>query len=425
MSTNRELDRSALNERQLARLHTLLGPVLASNAFYRQKLNAAGIGRPEDIESLAAYSQLPFTTRAELSADQIAHPPYGSNLTYPVERYTRIHQTSGTTGQRLRWLDTAESWDWWGRCWAEVYEGAGVTAADRIFFAFSFGPFIGFWSGHEGASHIGALIVPGGGMSSEQRLDAIVENEITALVCTPTYALHLGEVARARGLDLSATSVRATIHAGEPGANLPATRQLLEKTWGAHCFDHAGATEVGAWGFDCQEHTGLHLNEEEFICEVIDPQSGAAAAEGELVISNLGRSGMPVLRYRTGDRVALDTSPCACGRTSHRLKGGVIGRVDDALIVRGIVVYPSAIENVVRQFPAIGEFAVDIHRRKALDELEVRLELADGANDTLEQLSQALAHRLGLRAEVQIAAPDTLPRFELKARRFTDHRSKT
>ena len=427
MSKHQVSNRNRRSIPQLDRLCALLGPVLEHNAFYRQKLNAAGIQRPEDIGNLAAYGEMPFTTRAELSSDQVLHPPYGSNLTFPAENYTRIHQTSGTTGQRLRWLDTAESWDWWGRCWAEVYQGAGVTAEDRIFFAFSFGPFIGFWSGHEGASRIGALIVPGGGMSSEQRLDAIVENEITVLVCTPTYALHLGEVAHARGLDLASTSVRTTIHAGEPGANLPATRRQLEKTWGARSFDHAGATEVGAWGFDCQEHSGLHLNEDEFICEVIDPQSGKPAEEGELVISNLGRIGMPVLRYRTGDQVSLDTSPCACGRIYNRLKGGVIGRVDDALIIRGIVVYPSAIENVVRQFPAICEFAVDIHRHKNLDELDVRIELADGT-DTTDQfsqaLSQALSHRLGLRANVHITEPDTLPRFELKARRFTDHRRK-
>ena len=221
MSTCERLSRNALTEHQLNRLHTLLGPVLETNAFYRQKLNAAGITRAEDIATLGDLGRLPFTTRAELSADQVAHPPYGTNLTYPPECYTRIHQTSGTTGQRLRWLDTAESWDWWGRCWAQVYRAAGVGDRDRIFFAFSFGPFIGFWSGHQGASHIGALSVPGGGMSSAQRLDAIVENEITVLVCTPTYALHLGEVARDRGLDLAASSVHTTIHAGEPGANLP------------------------------------------------------------------------------------------------------------------------------------------------------------------------------------------------------------
>jgi len=197
---------------------------------------------------------------------------------------------------------------------------------------------------------------------------------------------------------------------------------MLEQTWGARAYDHAGATEVGAWGFDCQEQSGLHLNEGEFICEVIDPDSGAPADEGELVITNLGRTGMPVIRYRTGDRVALDRRPCDCGRSFHRLAGGVIGRVDDALLIRGVVVYPSAIENVVRRFPAVGEFAVDIHRRQALDELELRVELKSGAT-TADKIAQALAHHLGLRAAVAVAAPDSLPRFELKARRFTDHRS--
>ena len=423
MSAGERLSRDALAAQQLKRLHALLRSVLATNAWYRGKLNAAGITHAEDVASLDDVARLPFTTRAELSADQIAHPPYGTNLTYPPERYTRIHQTSGTTGQRLRWLDTAESWAWWGRCWSQVYGAAGVGRRDRIFFAFSFGPFIGFWSGHQGASHIGALIVPGGGMSSAQRLDAIVENEITVLVCTPTYALHLGEVSRDRGLDLAASSVHTTIHAGEPGANLPATRAQIERTWGARCFDHAGATEVGAWGFDCGEQVGLHLNEGEFVCEVVDPQSGAPADEGELVLTNLGRTGMPVLRYRTGDRVALHRAPCACGRTFLRLRGGVIGRLDDALLIRGVVVYPSVIENVVRQFAAVTEFAVDVHRRRALDELEVRLEVNGHAPDTADQVARALAHRLGLRAAIQVAAPNTLPRFELKARRVTDHRT--
>lgn len=422
MSACERLSRDALAEHQFSRLRNLLHAALATNALYRHKLNAAGLAQAADLAALADLARLPFTTRAELSADQIAHPPYGTNLTYPPECYTRIHQTSGTTGQRLRWLDTAASWDWWGRCWAQVYRAAGVGAGDRIFFAFSFGPFIGFWSGHQGASHLGALVVPGGGMSSAQRLDAIVENKITVLVCTPTYALHLGAVARARGLDLAASSVHTTIHAGEPGANIPATRAQIERIWGARCFDHAGATEVGAWGFDCREQAGLHLNEGEFICEVVDPHSGAPADEGELVITNLGRSGMPVIRYRTGDRVALNRTPCACGRTFWRLHGGVMGRLDDALLIRGVVVYPSAIENVVRQFPAVAEYAVDIHRRKALDELEVRLELDSHADDTAGQVERALSHQLGLRPHIQIAAPNTLPRFELKARRITDHR---
>jgi phenylacetate-CoA ligase len=252
--------REELEQIQLEKLRTLLESVLQSNAFYKDKLEGAGLARAADVSNLEAYQRLPFTTKEELSADQVAHPPYGTNLTFGRQHYIRVHQTSGTTGERLRWLDTEESWHWWARCWAAVYNGAGVTALDRIFFAFSFGPFIGFWSAHEGARHIGALAFPGGGMSSEQRLDAILTNQITVLICTPTYALHLAEVAAAEGIDLAASSVRTTIHAGEPGAGLPSTRQRIQEAWGARCYDHAGATEVGAWGFECSEQAGLHLN---------------------------------------------------------------------------------------------------------------------------------------------------------------------
>ena len=243
------------------------------------------------------------------------------------------------------------------------------------------------------------------------------------LVCTPTYALHLAEVAAAQNFDLAQTGVHTTIHAGEPGAGLSATRQRLEEAWGARCFDHAGATEVGAWGFDCQERAGLHLNEAEFICEVVDPTTGEPAEEGELVITNLGRAGMPVIRYRTGDRVVLHNRACACGRTFRRLQGGVVGRIDDALIVRGVIFYPSTIENIVRQFPEVVEFAVHIHRRRNLDEMDLHLELNGAADKAIaDRIGRAIRHNLGLRAAVHIAQRGSLPRFELKARRFTDHR---
>ena len=219
------LGRDALEHIQLRKLQQMLSPVLEHNGFYRRKLSEAGVERPEDVTTLDDYGRLPFTTKQELSADQEASPPYGTNVTYPRDRYIRVHQTSGTTGEPLRWLDTEESWDWWGRCWTSVYTAAGVTAADSIFFAFSFGLFIGFWSAHEGARRIGALAIPGGGMSSEQRVRAILANDITVVVSTPTYALHLAEVAEATGLSLAESSVCTTIHAGEPGASLPATKR--------------------------------------------------------------------------------------------------------------------------------------------------------------------------------------------------------
>jgi phenylacetate-CoA ligase len=418
------MGRDALAEIQIKKFQMLLDRVLESNAFYKNKFEQAGISSSGDIRTLDDLYKLPFTTKQELSADQEASPPYGTNLTFLREQYTRIHQTSGTTGNPLRWLDTEESWKWWARCWASVYKAAGVQSNDKIFFAFSFGPFIGFWSAYEGAHHIKALSIPGGGMSSYQRVNAILTHEVTVLVCTPTYALHLAEVAEEQNIDIRNSNVRITIQAGEPGASLPGTKKRIEEAWGARCYDHAGATEVGAWGYECQAQNGLHINEGEFICEVIDPQSGEAADEGELVITNLGRIGMPIIRYRTGDRVKLLKEPCSCGRSYRRLDGGVIGRIDQVYIVRGINVFPSAIENIVRRFPEVGEFAVDIYRRKTLDEMEVRVEVRNTEPEAFANLvSDEVRNGLGIRVKVTPVPFGTLPRFDLKARRFTDHRT--
>lgn len=419
------LGRSALEEFQLRRFQMMLEPVLDGNRFYQQKLADAGVRKPTDIADLTAYKQLPFTTKQELTADQVANPPYGSNLTFDRTAYTRIHQTSGTTGEPLRCLDTEASWDWWAKCWATVYKAVGVTPRDRIFFAFSFGPFIGFWSAYEGARHIGGLAVPGGGMSSLQRARAIITHDISVLVCTPTYALHLAEVAAEEGIDLVNSSVHTTIHAGEPGASLPATRARIEQAYGAKAFDHAGATEIGGWGFESQAQDGVYVNEGEFIFEVIDPETGEDAVEGELIITNLGRTGFPVIRYRTGDRVRVAETPSPDGRSFRRLEGGVIGRVDDAMTVRGINIFPSAVENVVRRFPEIGEFAVDVHRREELDDMDIRIEIA-GADpaELANALTAEIRNSIGIRANVEAVPHGTLPRFDLKARRFTDHRSR-
>lgn len=417
----------ARQEIQLRKFGTQLETVLAANKFYRSKLSAAGVSSARAIATMDDFTALPVTTKQELAEDQLRYPPYGSNLTFPVERYTKIHQTSGTTGEPLRCLDTEESWSWWASCWAAVYRAAGVTPLDRIFFAFSFGPFIGFWSAYEGARQYGALAVPGGGMSSLQRLQAIITNDISVLISTPTYALHLAEVAEEEGIDIGGSNVRVTIHAGEPGASIPATKARIEKAWGSRCFDHAGATEVGAWGFECQEQAGLHINEAEFLPEVLDPDTSAPTTEGELVLTNLGRTGMPVIRYRTGDRVKIIDDRCGCGRGYRRLEGGVIGRVDDALIVRGVNLFPSAMENLVRRVPEVGEFAIDVYRRDSLDDVEIRIEVTDEAKGdaAVEAVAKELRSGLGIRIKVDAVPFGTLPRFDLKARRITDHRGES
>ncbi len=412
------LDPPALALHQWRRVQALLAAVYgggAGNPFLQRKLRAAGVRAPADVAGWNDFRRLPFTRKIELVADQAAHPPFGTNLTYPLERYVRVHQTSGTTDQPLRWLDTQESWEWWARCWGFVLRAAGVGPSDRVFFPFSFGLFIGFWAGFEGARAIGALAIPGGGQDSPTRLAWMDRLGATALVCTPSYALHLVAVARERGIDLAKLPLRVTVHAGEPGAGIPAVRARIEEGWTVRAFDHAGMTEMGAYGFECAEQAGLHVNETEFIAEVIDPVTERPAREGELVLTNLGRLGSPLVRYRTGDRVRLADAPCACGRTFARLEGGILGRLDDMLIVRGVNVFPSAIEGIVRRFPAVDEFQIEVFRQGALDEVRVLLEV-DDASVTVA-VHEAFRVDLGIRLEVAAVPPRTLPRYELKARR--------
>jgi len=411
------LDVDALRAHQWHRLRRLAEAIYPANPFITRKWSAAGLSTPGDLGVWDDFVRLPFTVKNELVEDQAAHPPFGTNLTYPLERYVRVHQTSGTTGVPLRWLDTDESWAWWSRCWCFVLRGAGLGPGDRVFFPFSFGLFVGFWSGFEGARALGAMAIPGGGQDSAQRLAAIEALGATAICCTPSYALHLAEAARERGLELRKLGLRAMVHAGEPGAGIPAVRARIEEAWGARAYDHSGMTEMGAYGFECAAQAGLHVNESEFIAEVIDPATGAAAREGELVLTNLGRTGSPVLRYRTGDRVRLAEQPCGCGRTFLRLEGGILGRVDDMLIVRGVNVFPSALEGIVRRFPAVDEFVIEVYRRTEMDEVRLLVETSGGA-DVPTAVREAIRVDLGIRVEVVPVPARSLPRYELKARRL-------
>lgn len=420
------LPRASLEALALDKLNRLVAEVGARNEFYRRAWKRHGIADPPSFRSLGDLRRLPHTTKEELVADQREHPPFGSGLTYPLDRYVKLHQTSGTTGHPLRWLDTADSWAWWIRCWSFVYGGAGVGPEDRLMFAFSFGPFVGFWSGFEAAASVGAVAIPGGGQDSALRLKTLDDTGATVLVCTPSYALHLARVARDQGLDPAKTSVRKTIHAGEPGASIPGTRQQIEEAWGATCFDHYGLTEVGAVGFQCgADPQAMHVNESEFVFEVRDPASGEVSAdgEGELVVTNLGRQGSPLFRYRTGDLVRLVREPCLCGRSFARLEGGVRGRVDDMLVVRGVNVFPGAIENVVRRHPLVDEFRIEVSKRNEMDQVRVLLDLGEGpsapeAEREAAAVSRELRSSLGIRVDVDKAPPGSLPRAEMKAKRL-------
>jgi phenylacetate-CoA ligase len=421
------LSREALGTLQLGKLQEMMTELWGKNRFYTEKWTRAGL-QPGDVRSLADLTHLPLTTKSELMADQAAHAPFGTNLTYLIDRYIRIHQTSGTTGVPLKVLDTADSWNWWGKCWAHVLSGSGVTAGDRVFLAFAFGPFIGFWAAMEGARRIGAMMIPGGGRDSAQRLELMRDTGATVLCCTPTYALRLGEVARETGFDMNSIHLKSTVHAGEPGANIPATKQRIESVWSAKCYDHAGASEIGAHSFECEvQPGGTHIIESEFIAEVIDPTSGAAVApgqRGELVITNLGRWGFPLIRYRTGDLVQVNLDPCTCGRSFLRFEGGILGRADDMVTVRGVNVFPAGVENIIRKFTEVDEFRITVSRVKHMDEMDVEVELCEGADDkVVHAIAERLDTMLSFRPRVHHVSHNALPRFDMKAKRF--HVSRT
>lgn len=418
--------RERIKKQQLSSLRNLMQSLVGENAFYSPRLIDAGFAN--GCDSIADFcSCFPLTTKAEIVEDQQRFPPFGSNLTYPVERYTRLSQTSGTSGQSIRWADTPESWQWMVDCWCAVLRKSDVGPGDRIFYAFSFGPFLGFWTAFNAGERIGAMCIPGGGMSTLARIKAIIDNQATVVCCTPTYAIHLGEIAKSNQIDLASAKVKTIIVAGEAGAGIPATRALIEDYWpGARLWDHHGMTEIGPVTYECSRNPGLlHVLEADYIAEVIDPKTGTAVhpgSSGELVLTNLGRVGSPLLRYRTGDLVCLSAEErCTCGTLDMGLIGGIIGRTDDMVVIRGINVWPSSIEAVIRTFTDIVEFRMTSRRVNAMAELEVEIELKSEHSDPLglcTRVEAALRAAITLRIPVTPVQEGVLPRWEHKAKRW-------
>jgi phenylacetate-CoA ligase len=410
------LDRPALERYQLARLNGLLERILPINRFYAQTLADC----PPSLNSLADLSKFPYSYKEELLGSRHGGD-LAANLTFPSEQYVRFHQTSGTRGRPLVVLDTAEDWEWWLDCWQYVLDAAEITAKDCVLMAFSFGPFIGFWSAFEAAAARGCLVVPGGGLNTVARLELIRTSQASVVFCTPSYALHMAEVGAQRQIKVAELPVRTLVLAGEPGGSVAATRARIEEAWQAKVIDHGGATEIGPWGYADRGRRGLHIMESEFIAEFLSVESGKPAREGELselVLTNLGRVGSPVIRYRTGDLVR----PIWQHQDATRfviLEGGVLGRADDMLIIRGVNVFPSAIEQIVRSFPEVLEYRMTAFKIEQMDQLAVEIE------DRLEQprrIADELRLRLGLKVDVRCVPLGSLPRFEGKGARFVDER---
>lgn len=413
--------RAEIARHQLARVNELLQEIVPHNRFYAEKFARVGARLP--LTSLAELEQFPFTFKEEL-VSAVQGGDFAGNLTYPLERYVHYHQTSGTRGRPMAVLDTAEDWQWWVECWQFVLDAAEVGPEDRALLAFSFGPFIGFWSAHEALAARGVMVIPSGGMNTLARLELLRRTRATVLLCTPSYAQHLAEVAHENRIDPASLDVRRVIVAGEPGGSVPALRRRIEATFNARLVDHAGASEIGPWGCGDKNGRGLFVLETEFIAEFRSLATGAAAESGELaelVLTSLGRFGSPVIRYRTGDMVRPIFPGAAGGAPTGftLLEGGVIGRADDMLIVRGVNIFPSSVEQILRAFPEVVEFRVTILKQGSLDALLIEIE--DRLNDP-ERVSRELQVRLGLKVDVRCVPLGSLPRFEGKGKRFHDQR---
>lgn len=431
---NETLPKDQLRALQLKKLQRLTEWAYVQSPFHRRKFDAAGF-KPEQLKTLDDIRRIPFMTREEWMESQMAHPMFGDLPAVEHDKAVRYHLTSGTTGRTpIRVLDGMKDWEWIAEMWCYGFWAFGVRPEDIVYFAFSYGSFIGFWGAHYCCEKIGALVIPSGAMTTEARVKQIVEMGATTVCATPTYALRLWQVASEMGIDLAKESkVNKVIVSGEPAGSIPAVKRQLEQAWGAKCGDTAGMTEIGTiMIFECSHQPGgTHIIEDHYIEEVVDHATGEPVPygeKGERVVTSFGRGFIPLIRYRTKDLVVkVPHTTCTCGRTGDIYFGGIQGRWDDMKLIRGTNVYPRAVEAIVREYDVIDEFQIVIDRPGLEDEITVRFEVKPGWDIDVDHLARQLKKDLadaheGLRFNLEPAEHGSLPRFELKAKRLVDKR---
>ena len=427
------MPRKELEGLQLRKLKNLIQWTEAQVPHHSKRLHDAGV-TADSLASLEDLGRIPFFTREDWMQGQLDQPPYGPILAAPEEAAIRYHLTSGTTGRTpIRVLDSMKDWEWIAEMWCYGFWGFGIRPEDIVFFAFSYGTFVGFWGAHYACEKMGCLVLPGGNMTTDARVKQIVDMNATVVCSTPTYALRMAQEAQNLGIDLAGGPVKRLILSGEPAGSIPATKKLIEEQWGAKAGDTAGMTELGTiMMFECEHQPGgTHIIEDHFIEEVIDPVTEEPVPygeRGERVVTSFGRGFIPVIRYRTRDFVVkVPADKCSCGRTFDIYEGGIRGRVDDMKLVRGTNVYPRAVEAIVREYREIDEFQIHLFTAEGIrDEIEVLIEVPDPDADSdriISELNTALADaHEGLRFSVRIVENESLPRFELKAKRVLDDR---
>lgn len=436
--------RDALESHQSERVRRAYTYLWHTSPFYRRRFEQAGLG-PESVRTIGDLTRIPPTHREEWLVDQEAHPPWGSFSALRDEEWQSrgwmLFTTSGTTAASPRvFRHTTHDRDLWTWHGARALHAMGVKKGDVAINCFGYGTSVAFWGLHYALNHMGVPVIPGGGSNTQRRAMFIQKYRPTVLLCTPSYASYLGRAMQEAGEDPAASSVRLLVCAGEPGPAVPATKARLEALWGAKVNDDFGCTEVAMspFGYTCQEQVArtdgqvdVHLMEDAYVAELLDPQTWKPVAVGQrgvMVVSNLFSEALPVLRYVMGDWATLSTETCACGRTHARVLGGLQGRADQLVKIRGLLFFPSALEDAVRRLPGTGdEFQIEVVREDGLDQVRATLELdrglpADEIPQRAPQLARALRGALGIEVQVTLTAYGTLPRTEFKARRLFDRR---
>ena len=429
------LPHQTIRHLQLRKFQKIFHWAWQHSKFHRAIYDAAGIA-PQDIRSFADIRRVPRVEKAMMRAIQCKEPfPYGDALCVPLEEVTEFRQTSGTTGQPVYQPDTWQDWEWWAECWSYILWAQGYRPRDRVFVPFGYNVFVAFWAGHYAAEKIGCEVIPGGVLDTQARILKIQELKPTAMMATPTYVLGMAETARTKmGIAPETLGITKITCAGEPGACIPATKKRLQDAWHALVFDHAGATEIGAWSYECREQPGgMHVNEAMFLVEIEDIVTGEPIEEpgrrGKMIITALDRQAQPCIRFDSKDIIAWSAEPCACGRSFRLIKGGVVGRADDITKVKGVLLAPSAIEEVVRGIDGLGdEYEVIVDKLGDIDRIKLKVELQPGQEERAKQIETRLRDELRLKTNLNYRLEfydyGRLPRYEVKAKRFRDLRKK-
>jgi phenylacetate-CoA ligase len=430
------MPREKLQQLQLKKFREIFTWAYEHSRFYHKLYGDSGI-EPGDIRKFEDIRKVPKIEKSMLRGIQGEGKepfPYGDILCVPLEQVTEYHQTSGTTGQPVYQADTWQDWEWGAEAFAYALYAQGYRNTDRLFLPFGYNIFIAFWGCHYAAEKLGCEVIPGGVLNTEARILKIQELKATAMGATPTYILGMAETARKIGIDPPRDlSIRKITSAGEPGGSIPATRKRMEEAWGAKVYDQVGSTEIGHWGWECRHQAGLHVNEAFFLVEIEDVETGeyidGPGRRGKMVVTTFSRMAQPCIRFDVKDVIQWNSRQCDCGRTFRLLEGGVQGRSDDITKVKGVLLSPTAIEEVVRDIQQLSnEYQVVVTKKGDIDNIALKVEILPDYKDDEAAIRTLLTDQLRLKTnlgyKIEFHEYESLPRSQAKSRRFQDLRPK-